>query len=58
MGSPVYDKANCRRINLKLNYRTDADIISKLESVDNIQGYLKQLIRQDMAKQQEKTPSK
>lgn len=50
MGSQAYDRENTRRINLKLNLKTDADIIQKLESVENIQGYLKQLIREDIEK--------
>ena len=55
MGSPTYDRENTTRINLKLNNRTDADIIEKLRSVESIQGYIKQLIREDMEK---KTASK
>ena len=50
MGTPMYDKQNTRRINLKLNNKTDADIIKQLESQENIQGYLKRLIREDMQK--------
>ena len=45
-----YDEANkdkFRMIHLKLNRDGDADIIEKLESVDNIQGYIKKLIRSD-----------
>ena len=45
-----YDEANrdkFRMIHLKLNRDTDADVIEKLESVDNIQGYIKDLIRSD-----------
>lgn len=48
-----YDEVNkdkFRMIHLKLNRDTDADIISKLESVENIQGYIKELIRQDIKK--------
>lgn len=48
MGSPAYDRVHTRRINLKLNNTTDADIIRRLESVKNIQGYIKDLIRKDM----------
>ena len=46
-----YDEANkdkFRMIHLKLNRDTDADIISKLESVDSIQGYIKELIKNDI----------
>lgn len=50
MGSPTYDRENTTRINLKLNNRTDTDIIEKLRSVESIQGYIKQLIRKDMMK--------
>lgn len=45
---------NVKRYALKLNVRNDADIISKLESVESKQGYIKQLIRADLNKQVEK----
>lgn len=45
-----YDAANTRQIMLKLNTKTDADILEHLDSMDNKQGYIKGLIRQDMAK--------
>jgi len=51
MGTPQYDRENTRRINLKLNNKTDADIIAQLEKLkpsEGIQGYLKRLIREDM----------
>ena len=46
-----YDEANrgkWRMIHLKLNRETDADIIEKLENSNNIQGYIKELIRADI----------
>lgn len=46
-----YDEANkdkFRMIHLKLNRDTDAEIVAKLESVDSIQGYIKELIRADI----------
>lgn len=43
-----YDKANTTQIILKLNKKTDADILEKLQGVDNRQGYIKELIRQDL----------
>ena len=43
-----FDEKNTRRIGLKLNLKTDADILEKLESVENKQGYIKELIRQDL----------
>lgn len=48
MATQEYDKLNTTRINLKMNNKTDADIIGKLESVENIQGYIKAIIRNDM----------
>ena len=44
-----YDKANTTQIRMKLNLKTDADILEKLESVGNKQGYIKALIRADIA---------
>ena len=46
-----YDEASkdkWRMIHLKLNRESDADIIEKLEQSDNIQGYIKELIRADI----------
>lgn len=45
-----YDKANCCGVYLKLNIKTDADILARLESVENRQGYIKGLIRADIAR--------
>ena len=44
-----YDKTNTTQIRMKLNLKTDADILEKLESVGNKQGYIKALIRADIA---------
>jgi hypothetical protein len=43
-----YDKDNTLQFKLKLNKKTDADIISRLAEVDNMQGYIKELIRVDI----------
>lgn len=45
-----YDAENTIQVHLKLNVKTDADIIKQLEEVDNKQGYIKELIRKDMLK--------
>lgn len=45
-----YDDANTRKVKLKLNINTDKDVIRQLESVPNKQGYIKELIRADLAK--------
>lgn len=51
--SEKYDKKNTRNIMFKFNLKNDADILKKLDSVDNRQGYIKMLIRNDMNKQAE-----
>ena len=48
IASMKYDKINTRKIFLKFNLKTDADILEKLDSVENKQGYIKELIRQDL----------
>lgn len=45
--SMKYDKANVKQVKLSLNKKTDADVIAVLESKDNVQGYIKELIRRD-----------
>lgn len=43
-----YDKNNTVQIKMKLNKKTDKDILEKLNSVPNKQGYIKELIRKDI----------
>ena len=43
-----YDAKNTRYFAIKLNKTHDADIIKKLDEVDNKQGYIKELIRKDI----------
>lgn len=43
-----YDKAKTKGIYLKLNIVKDSDIIEHLKNTDNVQGYIKNLIKQDM----------
>ena len=50
MASKQYDKENTVRFSLKLNINTDADIIARLDSVENKQGYIKQLITEDITR--------
>ena len=47
-----YDKENTRLVVLKLNRKTDADILLKLEETGNKQGYIKELVRKDIRGQQ------
>lgn len=43
-----YEKNNCTRVSIKLGNKTDADIIEQLNKQDNKQGYIKELIRDDI----------
>ena len=45
-----YDSVNCTGFYLKLNNKTDSDIIAKLLEQESKQGYIKQLIREDIAR--------
>lgn len=44
-----YDATHTKQVKLKLNTTTDADILQRLENVGNVQGYIKALIRADIA---------
>ena len=46
----AYNKDKTFRFLISLNKATDTDIIEHLEKQDNRQGYIKELIRKDMAK--------
>lgn len=48
--SAKYDATHTKQIKLKLNLETDRDIIEALEGIGNKQGYIKALIRADIAK--------
>lgn len=43
-----YEKNNCTRVSIKLCNKTDADIIEALNNCGNKQGYIKELIREDI----------
>lgn len=43
-----YEGKMTRQVKMKLNLGTDADVIKKLDSVPNKQGYIKDLIRKDI----------
>ena len=45
-----YNKENTVQISMKLNRSTDADLIDSLNRVTNKQGYIKELIRKDIAR--------
>lgn len=47
-----YQRNKCTIISVKLINTSDADVIDKLNSVPNKSGYIKSLIRADIAKEQ------
>ena len=46
--SDRYDRKNTTRLYIKLNNKTDSDILEALEKIENKQGYIKELIRKDL----------
>lgn len=46
--SKKYDATNTRTFCLKLNYNTDADLISFLEASANIQGTIKRILEEHL----------
>lgn len=52
--SNKYDKENTKNINLRLNKKTDKDILDFLETVQpSKMGYIKNLIRKDIKSKNE-----
>jgi len=51
------EKEYIRRYGLKYNVHTDADIIAYLSKQPSIQGYIKQLIRADIAAHAQGAPA-
>lgn len=45
-----YDKAHTVMVCVKLNIKTDADILEVLNACDNKQGFIKQCIRNNIDK--------
>lgn len=43
-----YQKQNIRQIRLSMNRKTEPEILEWLEKKENIQGYIKKIIREDM----------
>lgn len=48
--SQKYQREKTRSVGMQLNLKYDADILEWLDAQENKQGYLKQLIRDDMAR--------
>lgn len=43
-----YDAKTAKYISLKLNVNTDADLIELLQQQENVQGFIKDLIRKEL----------
>ena len=43
-----YEKENLRQIRLKINRKTEPELLEWIEKQENIQGYIKELIRKEM----------
>ena len=48
-----YEKENLRQIRLKINRKTEPDLLAWVEKQENVQGYIKELIRRDMPQKAE-----
>lgn len=46
----AYDRKNTVRLSLKLNVRTDGDIIQWIRNQKSMQGTIKRLIREEIAR--------
>lgn len=46
-----WDKQNTKRMSLKFNLHTDADILDRLAAQESVLGYIKRLIRDDIARE-------
>ena len=49
-----YERENLRQIRLKINRKTEPDLLEWIEKQENIQGYIKRLIQEDMDREKEK----
>lgn len=49
--SARYDASHTRQVKLKLNTKTDHDILERLDVIGNKQGYIKRLIRSDIKRE-------
>lgn len=48
-----FNKTRTTLVNIRLNHNTDKDLLEYLATLPNKQGYIKDLIRKDMKKNQE-----
>lgn len=53
-----YDRYNAkasRYFSLKFNYKTDAEVIARLERAESINGYVRRLVLEDLEREKGKT---
>lgn len=43
-----YQAENTKLLQIRLNFRTDQDILAKLSAEESMSGYVKKLIREDI----------
>lgn len=48
-----WQKENLRRVVVKLHKVNDADVIERIDAEVSIQGYIKRLVREDIARSKE-----
>ena len=48
-----YEKENLRQIRLKINRKTEPELLAWIEKQENIQGYIKRLIRREIPQKAE-----
>lgn len=53
-----YNAKSSRHYGIKLNVKTDADLIARLDSADSINGYIRRLIREDIQRNPNPTEAK
>lgn len=50
LSKTAWDREHTTQLSIKLNNKQDADILAKLQTVKNRQGYIKMLIREDITR--------
>ena len=53
MGSAAYDKKNTTKLCLKLNLKTDADVLFWLSQQESMQGAIKRLVREEIEREKQ-----
>lgn len=54
----TYYKENIRLFTMRYNRKTDADVIDFIESLDNVSGYFRDMIRKEIKKKEKRDAKK